>query len=59
MANINDKLETFLQTYYAVEAVPSTASLADLLQVYLDENPDTIEDVTARFQKLIADAEAA
>jgi len=59
MPYINDLLEAFLQDYYAVEMVPSTDPLSALLVTYLDENPDGIADMTARFKKLIADAEAA
>jgi len=56
---MNELIEAFLRDYYAVEEVPATESLADLLVRYLDENPDDIDDVTGRFLQLIADAEAA
>jgi hypothetical protein len=51
---MNELIEAFLRTYYT----EPTKSLADLLVRYLDENPDGLASVTARFQKLIQDASA-
>jgi hypothetical protein len=56
---MNDLIEVFLRNYYAVEEVPATESLADLLVRYLNENPDGLSGYTDRLLRLIADAEAA
>ena len=56
MSYINDKLLSFLQAYYDPTEV---TSLTDLVNTYLEENPDAIDDMTARFQKLLTDAAAS